>query len=616
MAPFRDEHLVLIAPGSELTLAQLGLPEAYCPAKLRLQTRMFPAEKPGEYEPHRIRKVTTPSTSTTAPTSIPGASGQPPKEDVEMKDDGASAPREETVEGAEKAETEPAQEVIYEEDVMSDEGAVYPIRDGRIVNRNAFFALIQHPSWTQTDREEITRFVFEHFSTPGFAYVDAALSVAWGYGVLTALVIDVGKTKTDVSAVINSVPQRYGRGIALSGCGGDAMTDRLLELLGSKGFTREMCEQLKRSDIAEILPPGTPLPGAAATAHQSTPAIPPGESAGGNFPRTEGASENNGTDEGVLDVAAIVSGDTSEYLANMEKDKSTGKKIDPKQPNAQKERASFQFEEFVEMENDTQAGGSKRYKRNTREITVGVERFLAATPRQRAGPLLSNGILEDIASQVQYAINCCPNDKRNELWSNIIIVGAGSRVRGFNQALLGAISQKFLNSPSASIFTSEIPSTFSTPLPTGGTNTPAQIGPGQPQPGLQHHPAAHGVNPLLVAATHNNPGMPTAPGTPGMDQGQQHRAGHFQGPTVIKATKFPEYNSEFKGRPNSNAPGATSGPGSTSRGGHGPEEAVFLGAQVCAKVFFVIDQGQLKTFMSRTEYNEFGPEGMGEFCIA
>jgi actin-related protein 9 len=101
-----------------------------------------------------------------------------------------------------------------------------------------------------------------------------------------------------------------------------------------------------------------------------------------------------------------------------------------------------------------------------------------------------------------------------------------------------------------------------------------------------------------------------------MDQGQQHRAGHFQGPTVIKATKFPEYNSEFKGRPNSNAPGASSGPGSTSRGGHGPEEAAFLGAQVCAKIFFVIDQGQLKTFMARSEYNEFGPEGMGEFCIA
>jgi actin-related protein 9 len=443
---FLTDCFKLIAPGSELTLAQLGLPEPYSPAKVRIATRMFPAEKAGEYEPHRIRKITKSSTSNTTPTTIPGASGQPLKEDVVMKDAGASAPREGTAEGAEKAETEPAQEVLYEEDVMSDEGAVYPIRDGRIVNRNAFFALLQHvynllspplhtpilmvaePGWTQTDREEITRFVFENFSIPGFAYVDAAFATSWGFGVLNGLVIDVGKTKTDVTAIVGSVPQKIGRGIALSGCGGDAMTDRLLELLGPKGFTREMCEQLKRSDIAEILPPGTPLPGAAATAHQSN--TRPGEPAGPNFASTEGTSEGNGGDEGVLDVAAIVSGDTSEYLANMEKDKSTGKKVDPKQPNAQKERASFQFEEFVEMENDAQAGGSKRYKRNVREITVGVERFLAATPRQNAGPLLSNGILDDIASQVQYAINSCPNDKRNELWSNLMIVGAGSRVRG------------------------------------------------------------------------------------------------------------------------------------------------------------------------------------------
>lgn len=427
-----------------MTLAQLGLPEAYCPAKIRLPTRMFPAEKAGEYEPHRIRKVIKTSTPTPAQTTGPTASEQPPKEDIDMKDAGASAPGEGTTEGAEKAEAEPVEEVIYEEDVTSDEGAVYPIRDGRIVNREAFFALIQHvynllspplhtpvfmvaePGWTQTDREEITRFVFEHFSPPGFAYVDSAFTTAWGFGVLNGLVIDVGKTKTDVTAIIGSLPYKIGRGVALSGCGGDSMTDRLLELLGPKGFTREMCEQLKRSDIAEILPPGTPLPGAAATAHQGN--TRPGESAS-TFP-SGGASENNGADEGVLDVAAIVSGDTSEYLANMEKDKSAAKKIDPKLPNAQKDRASFQFEEFVEMENDTEAGSSKRYKRNTREITVGVERFLAATPRQRASPLLSNGILEDIAAQVQYAINSCPNEKRNELWSNIMIVGAGSRVRG------------------------------------------------------------------------------------------------------------------------------------------------------------------------------------------
>ena len=47
----------------------------------------------------------------------------------------------------------------------------------------------------------------------------------------------------------------------------------------------------------------------------------------------------------------------------------------------------------------------------------------------------------------------------------------------------------------------------------------------------------------------------------------------------------------------------------------GTEEAAFLGAQVAAKVVFVVDQGQSKGFMSRTEYNELGPQGVHEFCL-
>lgn len=192
---------------------------------------------------------------------------------------------------------------------------------------------------------------------------------------------------------------------------------------------------------------------------------------------------------------------------------------------------------------------------------------------------------------------------------------------GFTQALLGVITQKFMLSPSASIFTSEIPSTFSTPLPTGGTNTPAPAS----QPGPMYHPAAHGVNPLLVAATHNNPGMPNAmPGTPSMDPNvapHYRSTGHSQTPTSVKTLKPPEYFPEFKDQGNSNAPGASRGNMSAvgglgaSQGGHGMEEAVFLGAQMAAKVFFVLDQGLSKGYMSRVEYNENGPSAIHEYVL-
>ena len=45
------------------------------------------------------------------------------------------------------------------------------------------------------------------------------------------------------------------------------------------------------------------------------------------------------------------------------------------------------------------------------------------------------------------------------------------------------------------------------------------------------------------------------------------------------------------------------------------EEAVFLGAQIASKVVFVVDQGLSKGFMSRTEYNDLGPQGIHESCL-
>ena len=457
-----------------MTLAQLGLPESFTPARNRYPTRMFPAEKKGEFEPYKVREhrhTVQNGNGTNAPK---------PKEDVDMKDaatpathDGATngGSVEKTEDGngtndAEKAEESaaPVQEIFYEEDVTSEEGAVYPIQNGRIVDWPCFFALLTHiynslsppfhtpilmvsqPVWTARDRETITQFVFEKFKVPGFSLMDSALAACYGYGVQTATVIDVGKGKVDVTAVTDYQVNEHGRGIALEGCGGDAMTDRLIELLGPKGFSREMCEQLKRSNISEILPPGTVVPGAAATARQdANPAVAAstggGDAADATVPRGPGAGtqtgpENSEEEEGVLDVAAIVSGNTTEYLANMEKEKANNKKagIDPKQPrlpNAKKEKASYQFEEFVRMEPDGGSVGAQRYIRHSREIEVGVERFLLATARQGVTDRLTEGLLEDIAMQIYHTIlSVADATKRSELWDSLIVVGCGSKVKG------------------------------------------------------------------------------------------------------------------------------------------------------------------------------------------
>jgi actin-related protein 9 len=121
-----------------------------------------------------------------------------------------------------------------------------------------------------------------------------------------------------------------------------------------------------------------------------------------------------------------------------------------------------------------------------------------------------------------------------------------------------------------------------------------------------HHPAGHGVNPLLVAATHANQSQsqnltlqPPNLHVPGPDQQSiHHHRGHNQTPTNIKVVKPPEYFPEWKD--------------STAAG---MEEAGFLGAQVAAKVVFVVDQGISKGFLTRADYNEMGPGGIHECAM-
>lgn len=739
MPPFKDEHILvsldlavrpisrptripltaffltskqIIAPGSQTTLAQLGLPESFTPARFRFPTRMFPADKKGEWEPHKVREkkvqVTKPVEKAVEKAADGGAEAQK-QDDQEMKDADA-APATETETAPEVKE----EETIYEEDLSSDEGAVYPIVNGAITDWSCFLGLLTHiyntlsppfhtpvmmigqPVWTVREHEIITQFIFEKFKTPAFCLMDSALAVCYAYGTPTATVVDVGHGKVDVTAVTDYVVNEYGRGVAVPGCGGEALTDRLAELLRGKGFTKDMCEQLKRSSICEILPPGTPFPGAAATVSQSTTKTPK------DGPDTEAKTTSTDTverpqiagvgplssdqpedDEGVLDVATIVSGNTSEFLAQREREKAE-KAAEAKKgagadqakpsrlPNSKREKATFQLQEFVKREPDEGSEeGSGQFVLRKRDIEVGVERFLLTTPSDsKTNDRCSYGVLDTIAAQIHHTIlSVSEPSKRSELWDSLIVLGNGSKIRGriyelilailycdanymisgFTQALLSTITQKYILSPTGTMFTSELPSAFSTPLPTGGTNTPAQA----QNPGPQNHPAAHGVNPLLVAATHaNNPATPNnnmnpasaavTPQDPNINAAAlaaHHRStGHSQTPMSVKTLKPPEYFPEWKEQgggggggpgPSPVSAGAAGAGGATTSGEDaiarpggasgsqnvGMEEATFLGAQVAAKVVFVIDQGVSKGFLTRVEYNEHGPSAINTCSI-
>jgi actin-related protein 9 len=295
---------------------------------------MFPAEKEGEWEPYKVRPWK-------------------PSDNKAAANDNTSTQME-------------RQDPEFYEDYSTEEGAVWPLEKGKIVNWSCLFALLVYvhrrlsphlhspmllvaqPGWTARDYEKLTQFFFEKFKPPCFVIVDSALNALWAYNVVNACVIDVGYEKADVSAITDFSVQTTGRGIMLEDCGGAQMTKKLLKLLESKGFDADMAEQLKRSPICEILPHGAPLPGSkssgnvpvaevtnpAAAASTGALGSGPGQrvsgGALGDVPMGPGAGTQVGEEtadgieaDGVLDVASIVANNKKmeEFLAKKEREK-------------------------------------------------------------------------------------------------------------------------------------------------------------------------------------------------------------------------------------------------------------------------------------------------------
>ncbi|KAL7938090.1 actin-like ATPase domain-containing protein [Trichoderma chlorosporum] len=237
-----------------------------------------------------------------------------------------------------------------------------------------------------------------------------------------------------------------------------------------------------------------------------------------------------------------------------------------------------------------------RPKRIRRDIEVGLERFLFADRDE----------IDRIASTIYRTIQGVEDMyMRPACWDNLVFVGNGSRLRGLKDNILQTLNARHLISPStATMFTSELPSNVATPAGTG-SQTPIGSFNGAP-----HQLSSSGVNPLLQAAT-----TAATFGVPGRDTIQvatgstpmvgSEAAGpasghhfHSQTPTSIKTIALPTYLSEWSK--------------------NGFEEAMFLGAQVAARIAFCLHsnmdaqaiEAQKSMSLSRVDYNEHGPKGI------
>ncbi|TWU76497.1 Actin-like protein arp9 (SWI/SNF complex component arp9) [Metarhizium rileyi] len=379
------------------------------------------------------------------------------------------------------------------------------------------------------------------------------------------------------------------------------------------------------------------------------PAKPSTTSGDGNG-EAEDSNNNNGDEDGVLDVAAIVtSGQTKEFLAKKEKEKGKpGRKpkvqdadVAPAKPsrlpNTKRKLNTFFYDEIIQelvlsepnpngtngtteeqqplqegesasapgdaaataastshggdassepgdkpseqisdgaptaateqpkaaagqAENTTPETAEYRPKRVRRDVEVGLERFTFADRRE------IDRIVTAIYRTVQGVDDMY---MRPQCWDNLVFVGNGSRLRGLKENILQTLHARHLISPStATMFTSELPSNMATPSGTGSQTPTGSF------TGVPHQLPTSGVNPLLQAATTASTlgvgaGGTGAAATPAAGSDAAGPAGHHfhsQTPTSIKTASLPGYLGEWTK--------------------NGFEEAMFLGAQVAARIAF------------------------------
>lgn len=309
--------------------------------------------------------------------------------------------------------------------------------------------LLTSEPWSRLQVEGITQYVFEHLRIPAFATLSTALSAAFAYGVQDALVIDIGKDKTEITPIVEYTPVTLSQ--TTIPYGGSAINKALASVLPD--LSAGQIEALKKSDIFEVLSED-----AAKTSWF-------GINGTGDAPDSK-------EDDGVVDVAAIVtSGRTREILAQREKDKESGRNSDSA---AQKANEDREFNTFTDDEGKVIQVGKERFQGTSElveKITLGV------------GEVLKH--LDETSS-------------RQECWDNIIIIGRGSSVKGLKEAILFSLQSRYVISRPT--MGSELPSMFNTSgynTPTGAA-TPSYIQQ-QQQPHLRGG-QGHGQIPVQIKA--------------------------------------------------------------------------------------------------------------------
>ncbi|CAK9437895.1 uncharacterized protein LODBEIA_P22730 [Lodderomyces beijingensis] len=280
---------------------------------------------------------------------------------------------------------------------------IYPIQDSKIVDLDAFNALlriilssiiksnpiltINHipmliivPSltWSKRQVEYITKFVFEKLEITAFNILDLSLASVFsiGGGTVNSTVVYVEDSSIQVVPVIGYQSIKFA-GSYIKGAGAHIINEEIKEKVND--LSDSQIEDLKYSGIFEFLPDGK----------QDAQADAAADNADGEFDVAKIVAESNGADE-------------SEQT---------------KIKNNRKYDKNF----FIDSQ-------------TKEKITIGKERFFTSS---RLIDVIAKGIYDTL-------LNIDDLDKRQDCYDNIILVGPVFQIRGLKNQVIAKLESEYL----------------------------------------------------------------------------------------------------------------------------------------------------------------------------
>ncbi|CAD6639763.1 HN1_G0018620.mRNA.1.CDS.1 [Saccharomyces cerevisiae] len=358
MAPFRQDSILIIYPRSQTTLVQFGLnEETFTVPELEIPTQIYrTTRQDGSYTYHSTNKDNK-------------AELIKPIQNGEIIDISAFTQ---------------FLRLIF----------VSILSDRANKNQDAFEAelsnipllLITHHSWSQSDLEIITQYVFESLEINNLIQLPASLAATYSMiSLQNCCIIDVGTHHTDIIPIVDYA--QLDHLVSSIPMGGQSINDSLKKLLPQ--WDDDQIESLKKSPIFEVLSDDAK-----------------------KLSSFDFGNENEEEDEGTLNVAEIITSgrDTREVLEERER----GQKV------KNVKNSDLEFNTFWDEKGN--------------EIKVGKQRFQGC-----------NNLIKSISNRVGLTLdNIDDINKAKAVWENIIIVGGTTSISGFKEALLGQLLKDHL----------------------------------------------------------------------------------------------------------------------------------------------------------------------------